>query len=808
MQIVDWLFQSAICNLQSAIALYMPSASSSPPPRPTASEDEVRLERLRERRRRYPLWRLVWANLRDDVRLLRQAWFPLVALLLVLVGGTLYLFLDYFPARMSCAPPLCGVDLAQALYETLQLLIFQSGLDFPSDPLGRLLFFAIPLLGLFFLLQSAIDLGRLIFDKSVSPEQWQVSLARTFSGHVIVCGLGRVGYRTALQLLDAGYDVVVIETAWDSEFVATALRLKAPVILGDARDPDVLRQAGLGRARGLIAAINDDLTNIEIILAARRRRPGIQTVLRIYNRELDTNLEQSFGPNTAFSISTLAAPTFAAAVVGRAIVQVISLPEGMLGIAELTVEPESMLSGFVAGVEERYRVRVLRHRDPAGRERRRGVMQKIDAGDVVLMLGRLDDLERARLDNTPQSKIDFLRSLPPKASGDQLNTVIVCGIGQVGIQVIRLLLASAPHSEIVAVCLPETPAPIIAEIEGLGVRALRGDARDARVLEEAGLARAYTLASLYSNDLLNVQVGLAARGRRPDIHLVLRVFSDVLAERLAALFGINTAYSTSALSAPALAAAAVLYDVGYAFDVGERLRPYEQCGAAAPLRTAAGGDDQAGDEDGGDGGEGEVAGPGSGRSRVNPCRQRCRAGRGDRLRCPPPRVIRRGGRGGGAGRRRADHVDAHDGRLCALAGVARAPGPAVYVAVADAHVGRAEGGVAPAVAVEHLVGPVDRARPVALAEAAHGGVVAALGADLADGCAHPAGLGDGGDARALEQVDAADLVLLEGDAGRLDAAVAILHHQAGAVGRGLGGCGGGGQGQDDDQEEGTHIIHG
>ncbi|NNJ12699.1 potassium transporter TrkA [Chloroflexales bacterium ZM16-3] len=541
------------------------------PPRPTASEDEVRLERLRKRRGSYPLWRLLWANLRDDARLLRQAWFPLVALLTVLTGGTLYLFLDYFPARMSCAPPLCGVDLARAFYETLQLLIFQSGLDFPDEPVGRLLFFAIPLLGLFFLLQSAIDLGRLIFDKSVSPEQWQISLARTFSGHVIVCGLGRVGYRTVLQLLDAGYDVVVIEVAWDSEFVATALRLKVPVILGDARDPDVLQQAGLSRARGMIAAINDDLRNVEIVLTARRKNLGIQTVLRIYNSELDTNLEHSFGPNTAFSISTLAAPTFAAAAMSRAIVQVISLPEGLLGIAELTVETESLLSGFVADVEERYWLRVLRHRDSAGNERRRGFMQKIDSGDVVLLLGRLDELERARVDNTPHSKIGFLRPLRPKDPGEQLNTVIVCGIGQIGIQVIQLLLANTPHSEIVAVCLPDTPTAITDEIEGLGVRVVRGDARDVLVLEAAGLARAYTVASLFSNDLLNVQVGLAARSRRSDIHLVLRVFSDVLAERLSALFGINTAYSTSALSAPALAAAAVLYDVGYAFDIGERL---------------------------------------------------------------------------------------------------------------------------------------------------------------------------------------------------------------------------------------------
>jgi Trk K+ transport system NAD-binding subunit len=144
-------------------------------------------------------------------------------------------------------------------------------------------------------------------------------------------------------------------------------------------------------------------------------------------------------------------------------------------------------------------------------------------------------------------------------------------MGQVGIQVIRLLLANAPQLEIVSICTPDTPQAIISEIALLGVRVLRGDARNPRVLDEAGLAQAYAVASLYSNDLVNVQVGLAARGRRPDIHLVLRVFSDVFAERLAALFGINTAYSTSALAAPALAAASVLYNVGYAFDVGERL---------------------------------------------------------------------------------------------------------------------------------------------------------------------------------------------------------------------------------------------
>jgi Trk K+ transport system NAD-binding subunit len=103
------------------------------------------------------------------------------------------------------------------------------------------------------------------------------------------------------------------------------------------------------------------------------------------------------------------------------------------------------------------------------------------------------------------------------------------------------------------------------------VRVIRGDAREPAVLQRAGLAQAYAVAAVFGDDLANLQIGLAARELRPDIHLVLRVFSDVLAERLSTLFGINTAYSTSALAAPTLAAAAVLREVEHAFDVGERL---------------------------------------------------------------------------------------------------------------------------------------------------------------------------------------------------------------------------------------------
>lgn len=537
------------------------------------SDDEIRLERLRLRRRSYPLWRLTQANLRDVLGLLRRGgWFPLINLMVVLALGTSYLLFGYFPQICAAQPANCpGFDPVRAFYETIQLIVFQAGLDFPADPFGRAIFFLVPLAGLFFLLQSLIDLARQLFDKGTRPLDWQVSLASTYRDHVLVCGLGRVGYRAVLQLLDAGYEVVVVELNWTSEFVPTIVRLKVPVVNGDARDPEVLRSAGLFRAVGLLAAVNDDLVNIEIALSARRVHTEIHAVMRIYNRQLDIRLETQFGRNSAFSSSMLAAPTLTAAAISRAIVHVLSLPEGLLGVSEFVVQPNSQIASFMRSTEERFSVRVLRIRDEAGNERKTGFMQRLEAGFTVTMLGRLHDLEQVRLQNVSDSKIGFLSARQLERPSAEFNTVIVCGLGRIGMQMTRMLVQSRPRPQIVVICMPTTPEKVVEEVAALGVRVVRGDAREASVLQEAGIERAYSVATMFSDDLLNLQIGLSARDLRPDVHLVLRVFSDVLAERLAALFGINTAFSTSALAAPTLAAATVLRGVEQAFDMGAKL---------------------------------------------------------------------------------------------------------------------------------------------------------------------------------------------------------------------------------------------
>lgn len=138
--------------------------------------------------------------------------------------------------------------------------------------------------------------------------------------------------------------------------------------------------------------------------------------------------------------------------------------------------------------------------------------------------------------------------------------MIVCGLGKVGYRVVQRLARLTPRPDIVAVHLPggddASFAQRIADLPG--VRMVEGDARDVEVLERAGLDHAYSVAAVTSDDLTNLEIGLASRGRRSDVHLVLRVFSDALADELNTAFTIRTTYSTSNLASPTLAAAAIL----------------------------------------------------------------------------------------------------------------------------------------------------------------------------------------------------------------------------------------------------------
>ncbi len=96
--------------------------------------------------------------------------------------------------------------------------------------------------------------------------------------HYIVCGAGRIGARVIVELSRRGHDFVIIE---GNENNADKLLAQGHLVLmGDATDDNVLRAAGIERARGLVCAVSSDPDNLYITLTAR----DINKDLRIVSR--------------------------------------------------------------------------------------------------------------------------------------------------------------------------------------------------------------------------------------------------------------------------------------------------------------------------------------------------------------------------------------------------------------------------------------------------------------------------------------------------------------------------------------------
>jgi len=157
-------------------------------------------------------------------------------------------------------------------------------------------------------------------------------------GHVVVCGLGNVGFRVAEELLRLDEQVVVIEPARDNRFLASARRLGAAVVPGDATLPEVMRQARVDTARAVVVATNNELANVEIALMVREINPQQRVVVRLSDPHLAQTLRESANVRLALSLPAMAAPAFVAALFGDRVQGVFRVGGRLLMVVELAVQ--------------------------------------------------------------------------------------------------------------------------------------------------------------------------------------------------------------------------------------------------------------------------------------------------------------------------------------------------------------------------------------------------------------------------------------------------------------------------------------
>jgi voltage-gated potassium channel len=162
---------------------------------------------------------------------------------------------------------------------------------FPLSGVGEAFTVVLLLAGIGAILTVATQVGRTVLEGELQEFLGKARRSRmigNLSGHQIVCGCGRVGMAVAQELKAAGKDVVVIEM--DAEKARQVQDMGFSVVVGDATNEATLKTAGLDRASGLVACLNDDARNVYTVLTARSMNPDLVIVARASEEGADKRL--------------------------------------------------------------------------------------------------------------------------------------------------------------------------------------------------------------------------------------------------------------------------------------------------------------------------------------------------------------------------------------------------------------------------------------------------------------------------------------------------------------------------------------
>jgi Trk K+ transport system NAD-binding subunit len=302
-------------------------------------------------------WRKIRASWRDTLLLLREFAWPLFLFVAAMVGGGLL----FFALSNFAGHPVS--TRTETVYLMLSLTFLQPLGDFPNEWYLQIFYFLMPIIGISILAQGLADFGLLFFNRHARSKEWEMAVASTFQNHIVLIGLGHLGFRVMNNLHELNQDVVIIELNPNADLVAAAKTLGVPVIQDDGKRPEALQAAQIEKARTIVLCTQNDSMNLQIAFKARRLNPEIRVVARIFDDDFAWTLQEQFGFQT-MSATGMAGPTFAAAAAGVDITRPITVEGETFSLARLDIAPTSKLIGCSMGsIEQQYDVSVvlLRH---------------------------------------------------------------------------------------------------------------------------------------------------------------------------------------------------------------------------------------------------------------------------------------------------------------------------------------------------------------------------------------------------------------------------------------------------------------
>ena len=171
---------------------------------------------------------------------------------------------------------------------------------------------------------------------------------------------GSAGTRIVGQLHDLGVGVVCVDKSEDAAGIPLARRLGLRVVIGETHREETLRAAGIDTCQALVSVTNSDTVNLETALHARALASGPRIVLRLGDDDLAERVQRSVSNTISRSVSYLAAPAFAAAMLEHQVLRTIPVGRHVLLIADIRVTAGSDLAGRpVEDIHQTGQVRVI-----------------------------------------------------------------------------------------------------------------------------------------------------------------------------------------------------------------------------------------------------------------------------------------------------------------------------------------------------------------------------------------------------------------------------------------------------------------
>ncbi|HWX55226.1 MAG TPA: potassium channel protein [Verrucomicrobiae bacterium] len=215
--------------------------------------------------------------------------------------------------------------------------------------------------------------------------------------HYIICGAGRVGTSVADELARKPYPFVIVE---GNEKVLAEMDPKWLTLTGDAASEKVLRDAGVERARGLVAAATTDATNIYIVLTARSLNRGLKIIARASERAAEKHLKTA-GADVVISPYAAAGHRIAQSFLRPNVLDFLDITTSRSGTLEMVIEEikvggQSPLAGSTvgaSGIHHQLGIMVLAIRRADGDTRfNPRATESISAGDYLIVMGELSQL--------------------------------------------------------------------------------------------------------------------------------------------------------------------------------------------------------------------------------------------------------------------------------------------------------------------------------------------------------------------------------------------------------------------------------